>query len=138
MKQMGQYVIHGDLFETNRFLVLDYRFDKNSIAVLDKKNNKVYMNYHKENGNRPMICGIQNDLDGGIMFRLYANSYFTENNIEYLIGLIDPFDLKSHIASTEFKNSVPKDPEKKNALEKFANGIKETDNPILMMIKLKN
>jgi len=137
MKQMGQYVIHGDLFETNRFLVLDYRFDKNSIAILDKINKKVYMNYHKENGDRPMICGIQNDFDGGIMFRLHDNSYFTENNIEYLIGLIDPFELKSHISGIEFKKSKPKYPEKKDALKKFAHGIRETDNQILMMIRLK-
>ena len=137
MKQMGQYVIHGNLFETNRFLVLDYRYDKNSIAMLDKTNNKVYMNYTRVQ-ERTVTCGIENDLDGGIMFMLYDDSYYTENNIEYLIGLIDPFVLKSHIASTDFKNSVPKDPEKKNALEKFANSIKETDNPILMMIKLKN
>jgi len=137
MKQMGQYFIHGGLFETNRFLFVNYRLDKSSIAMLDKINGKLYMNYHIRNGNRPMTCGIPNDLDGGLMFTFSDYSYMTENNIEYLIGFIDPFELKSHIASAEFKKSNPKYLEKKNALEKFANCIKETDNQILMIIKLK-
>ena len=137
MKQMSKYVIHGDMFETNRFLVLDYRYDKNAIALIDKKSKKIYMNYHIPDGNRPLVCGITNDIDGGIMFRLSCNSYFVENGKEYLAGLIEPLALKIHVASEAFKNSTPKYTEKKKEFEKLANSLKEIDNPVLMLVKLK-
>jgi ribosomal protein S1 len=136
MEQMGQYVIHGGLFETNKYLVLDYRFGKNSTAFIDKETNKIYLNHHELNGNS-IKSGISNDVDGGLMIMLNGFSYYTDNNVEYLIGLIDAYELKTHIDSPEFKNSVPKYPEKKNALTKFANTLNETDNQILMMIRLK-
>jgi hypothetical protein len=54
-----------------------------------------------------------------------------------MISLINPYQLKIHIAGNEFLNSVPKYPEKKKELEKFANSLKETDNPVLMIVRLK-
>jgi hypothetical protein len=59
-----------------------------------------------------------------------------ENNREYLIELIDPYQLKIHISSNEFKNSAPKYPEKKKELQILANSLKETDNPVLMVVRL--
>jgi hypothetical protein len=50
---------------------------------------------------------------------------------------INSYQIKAHVASNEFKNSVPKFPENKKALEKLAESIKETDNPILIMVRLK-
>ena len=63
--------------------------------------------------------------------------YFTENNQEFFTSIIDPFKLKAHVASSEFINSIPKYPEKKKELEKLANSLKDTDNPILILVKLK-
>ena len=63
--------------------------------------------------------------------------YFTENDREYLVGIVDAFQLKSYTLSEEFKNSLPKYPERKKEFEKFANSLKETDNPVLMMVRLK-
>jgi hypothetical protein len=45
--------------------------------------------------------------------------------------------LKEHIASNDFKNGLTKYPEKKKELEKLADSLKETDNHILMIVKLK-
>jgi len=50
---------------------------------------------------------------------------------------INPYQIKANVASNEFKNSAPKFPENKKALEKLANSLKETDNLILMMLRLK-
>ena len=47
------------------------------------------------------------------------------------------YQIKVRVASNEFKNSSPKYPEKKKELEKLANSLKETDNPVLMMVRLK-
>jgi hypothetical protein len=128
----------NEIFETKRFLVIGYYYKKIVLALIDKKNNKSYLTYlQSERGNfgSTLIGGIENNLDGGI--DLLPTHYFVENDQEYMVGLIDPFKLKAHIASNEFKNSVPKYPEKKKELEKLANSLKETDNPVLMIVKLK-
>jgi hypothetical protein len=41
------------------------------------------------------------------------------------------------VTGNEFKNSSTKYPEKNKELEKLANSLKETDNPLLMMVRLK-
>jgi hypothetical protein len=41
------------------------------------------------------------------------------------------------MGSEEFKNSTPKYPEKKKELEKLASSLDENDNPVLMLIQLK-
>ena len=50
---------------------------------------------------------------------------------------VNPFQLKAHLASEKFKNSTPLYPEKKKELEKLANRLNENDNPVLMLVKLK-
>jgi hypothetical protein len=44
---------------------------------------------------------------------------------------------KAHVTFSVFKNSKSKYHEKKKELEKLANSLKETDNLILMMVRLK-
>ncbi|MCF6357444.1 MAG: hypothetical protein L3J54_06505 [Draconibacterium sp.] len=46
-------------------------------------------------------------------------------------------DLIEHVNSEAFKNSTPLYPEKKKALEKLANNLNENNNPVLMLVKLK-
>ncbi len=47
-------------------------------------------------------------------------------------------DLKYHIASDDFKNAVVKYPEKKQKLLELADNLAETDNPVLMVVKVKS
>ena len=54
-----------------------------------------------------------------------------------MLGLVSPYQLKAHISSNEFKNTTPKYSEKKKKLENLANSLKETDNPIMVMVRLK-
>jgi hypothetical protein len=51
--------------------------------------------------------------------------------------LLSPYQIKAHIGTETFINSSPKHPEKKKELEKLANSLKETDNPVLMLVRLK-
>jgi len=76
--------------------------------------------------------GLINDLDGGP--NIWPKTIKDDNTI---ISWVDAFQLKAHVASDAFKNSTPKYPEKKKLLEKLANSLKETDNPVLMIIRLK-
>lgn len=76
--------------------------------------------------------GINNDLDGGPNILP-----LTTKNDNTIISLIDALKLKNYIASEVFKNSTPKYPEKKKELKELANSLKYTDNPVLMLVRLK-
>jgi hypothetical protein len=76
--------------------------------------------------------GIINDPDGGP--NILPKTIKDDNTV---IALVDALQLKKHVVSDVFKNSIPKYPEKKKELEKLANSLKETDNPILMIVRLK-
>ena len=88
-----------------------------------------------ENRKPDLLNGIVNDLDAGPMF--VPEGFYSENGIEYMYELIGSYKIKTIIESDEFKNSTPKYLEKKKELEKLANNLKETDNPILMIVRLK-
>ncbi|HQM68988.1 MAG TPA: 6-bladed beta-propeller [Bacteroidales bacterium] len=76
--------------------------------------------------------GLINDLDGGLNL---LPETIKDNNT--LISWTEAINIKKHITSDKFRNSRPKYPEKKKELEKLANSLKETDNPVLMLVRLK-
>jgi len=120
------------VFETKNFFVLYYFFNKKrSLAVVEKKSEKSFLISGEANDGE----GIPNNLDGGVRF--LPSYYFAENNNEYMVGLLEPFTLKQHVSSESFNISTPKYPEKKKELEKLAARLKETDNPVLMLVRLK-
>ncbi|MGV8137978.1 MAG: 6-bladed beta-propeller [Mangrovibacterium sp.] len=117
-----------DIFETKNYIYILYGYQKKvKIALINKKDKKEYLS--SENG-------VSNTLDGGLNLT-ECMTYFTENDREYLVGLIFPHELKAHVAGEEFKNSTPKYSEKKKELEQLANNLNENDNPVLMLVKLK-
>jgi len=127
------------MFETKHFIVLQYTYlDRATFALIDKKTRKTFLafKYEKIQGSliktKPYII---NDLDGGMP--LVNIKYYVDKGKEYITQIINPFDLKIYLSTDEFKNSAPEYPEKKIELEKLANRLKETDNPVLMMVRLK-
>jgi len=76
--------------------------------------------------------GLINDLDGGLNI---LPETIKDNNT--LISWTEAINIKKHVTSDKFRNSRPKYPEKKKELEKLANSLKETDNPVLMLVRLK-
>lgn len=74
--------------------------------------------------------GIINDLDGGPNLQPICT-----NNDREVVSLIEPLYLKSYVKSVSFKESVSKYPERKIELEKLADSLKETDNPVLILVK---
>lgn len=79
--------------------------------------------------------GLVNDIDNGLNF--IPSYYFKNEDNEYLVSIIQPYEFKAHILSDYFSTSTPKFPEKKKELEKLANSLNENDNPVLMLVKLK-
>lgn len=119
------------LFETNRYIVFEYYLNKSTISFIEKNSGIVFL-FSNENY---ATVGIGNDLDNGLDFQPIG--YFVEKDREFLFGLLSPYQIKAHVGTETFINSSPKYPEKKKELEKLANSLKETDNPVLVLVRLK-
>ena len=133
-----EYFFPRIVFFTKDYLFFAYIYQyQNHTGVYVKSENQFYDVNKSEDWNLWRGPGIINDFDSGMP--LISLSYYCDKKgKEYLIGEVNPFHLKEHVASDEFKNSTPKYPEKKKELEKQANSLNENDNPVLMLVKLKD
>lgn len=136
MKQFmsNNYLDIARIIETNRFYIVRYRYKQSYLALIDKDSHKSFL-INLKFGNNNYNDGIENDIDGGHF--LIPGYYFTENFREYIVGLIYPRQIKTRVASKEFKELTPLYPEKKKELESLADNLKEDDNPVLMLVRLK-
>lgn len=123
------------IFETNQFFVIKYFYKKSTWVFVNKHNREVFLIYLEDDDSNILNKGIENDLDNGPWF--FPENYFIEIDREYLVGVLYPYQIKEQVASDEFKNITPKYPEKKKEFEKMADSLKETDNPVLVMVRLK-
>lgn len=128
------YIIHNfltpqKLFEWGDYIYYEFYFqpdDENEgFSLIASKVNNFKILFDPEKG-------LINDLDGGPNI---LPQTVKDNNT--LVAWIEAIQLKNYIATETFKNSKPKYPGKKKELEKLANRLKETDNPVLMTVKLK-
>ena len=114
-----------NFFETNKYVFYFYRYDrKGRMLIYDKSTNKK-IEIDSE-------IGIKNDFDGGPNIELK-----TTKDDNTVMSWINAYELKAHVASDKFKNSTPKYPDKKKELEQLAKSLDENDNPVLMLVKLK-
>jgi hypothetical protein len=122
---MMRSVIQNNLFETQNFLFYSYGYNKQTRMMI----------YNRSTGKGVEIegkTGIKNDLDGGPYIQLKMKK--DDNTI---FSWIDAYELKAWVSTEDFKNSTPKFPEKKKALGKLANSLSEEDNPVLMLVNLR-
>jgi hypothetical protein len=130
-----------NMFETKKYIVFRYYSGDNSaIAFIDKETKKTSIALKTEkagSGINSYRSYLRNDLDGGPAFSGWIQ-FYEENGREYLTNLINPLDIKNLIINDEFSDSKVNDPEKKKEFEELANRISETDNPILMIVKLRD
>ena len=148
LNEIVNYISVNSVLETKDYFFLTCDFGKNTTGykinkVLKDGRNYTYKNtlvkalYVKSNDRLTFLKhgladGFINDIDGGINF-------FPQKiiNDSIMVSWIDAYQLKAHVASNAFKTSNPKYPEKKNELEKLANSLNENDNPVLILLKLK-
>jgi len=124
-KNMSEVIIHSNLIETSNYLFFKYRYSGLDFLLV----------YNKQLNNQFEIIensALINDIDGGP--NLFIEQILHDNIV---LSWMEAFELKSYINSDSFKNSKPKYPEKKKALEKLADSLSENDNPVLMLVKLK-
>ena len=125
------------LIETKRYFLFKYYYHGYTMTFVDKKTwtaSTFQYEWDESIGGHP-ISGMINDLDCGSWF--LPDSYYSENGNEYLIGIQYPYQILARADSKEFKDSNPKDPAKKVKFEELAASLKETDNPVIVMVKLK-
>lgn len=132
-----QFMWPNVLLETNKFFLFSYCLKhKYFIKLYFKNNNNTFITLAEQDlSNGQPIGGIRNDIDGGPT--LWPTNYFTDKGREYLIGIAFPFQILKNVTSVEFKSISTNYPFKKKELEKLANSLKETDNPVLMIVRLK-
>jgi len=128
-----------DMFETKHFIIFSYNYlERHALCLIEKETKKTFILYKYAEFPQSLvksIGSIVNNIDGGIP--LTYLQYYNENDNEYITTLINAFNLKAYISSDDFKNSTPKYPEKKEELKKLAASLKETDNPVLVLVRLK-
>jgi hypothetical protein len=122
------------LLPINLFEFSDFIFYSFSINLNGKNGSFSFIGSKKNNFRAmfPISEGLINDFDGGP--NIMPKAVKDDNT---LVSWIDAFEFKKHIASDAFKNSTPEYPEKKKELEKLADSIKENDNPIMILIKVR-
>ncbi len=120
-----KYITPRSLFEFGEFIYYEFTvgFDLYGFIGSKRRDFRVFINPEE---------GIMNDLDGGPGIWPIAVS-----NDNTMIAWVEAQKLIAHVASEEFKNSRPLYPKKKKELEMLANNLKETDNPILVLVSLK-
>ncbi|MGF1587101.1 MAG: 6-bladed beta-propeller [Bacteroidales bacterium] len=114
---------YGTISEYYTFVVL---------GVFDKITKELAFSEPSPIDNQFLNTGLYNDFDGGLNF------YPKERVNDSILAMwIDAYIIKEHVDSDAFKNSNPKYPEKKKELEVLAARLAENDNPVLMLVKLK-
>jgi len=125
-EKLVRSVLPNNLLETRNFLFYSYGYERKVKMLVCSKSSGENMEIVRSEG-------IKNDLDGGPNIDLKMTK--DDNTV---LSWINAYELKQFIESKDFKNSTPKYPEKKKELENLANSLDENDNPVLMLVKLKN
>ncbi len=126
--KLVEFIIQKNFFESKNYLFYQYRLKNRDNCFIQNKSNGTQYLIDNE-------IGLVNDVDNGPNFKI-QNTVIVDGT-EYMVSWINAFELKTYVASEEFKNSTPKYPEKKKGLEQMASSLDENDNPILMLVKLK-
>jgi hypothetical protein len=123
-----KYINPFNLFEFGNYVYYEFQTD---FVLL--KGSKVYSFIgSKKDDFKALIDtekGLVNDLDGGP--NIIPITIKDDNTV---IAMLEAMELKRYVASDSFRKSNPKYPEKKAELERLANYLKETDNPIIILV----
>jgi hypothetical protein len=76
--------------------------------------------------------GLFNDIDAGPRF--FPQKQINDSTLAMIVTVRN---LKAHVESDEFKNNIPLYSEKKKQLEDFVNSLSDFDNPVLMIVTIK-
>jgi hypothetical protein len=118
------------IIETPRYIIYTYEHNmtRNKILYDKSANKKFRLKEWKIIDNIASNNALKDDINGGPVF----DPEFSSENIVY--SSVDALTLKKYVASEEFEKAKVSDPKKKEALKKLADSLKETDNPVLIVV----
>ena len=130
----AEFIMKNILMPMNLFEFGDFIYYEIGVPINGKTELLGFIGSKKNNFRTLIDPGkdLINDFDGGP--NIWPKSIKDDNTI---VSWIDAITLKKYVASDAFKNCNPKYPDKKKELEKLANSLQETDNPIIVLVKLK-
>lgn len=130
MDTFFKYPYVGSIFETSRYLFYMYHNDKTLyLIILDKITHEKKNIFIAMDGDQPEY--INDDIIGGVDFE----PKFCVDDILY--SWVDALTLKDYVTSEKFKNSIVKNPEKKEDIKKLADSLDESGNPVLIVVTPK-
>ncbi|MBN1183723.1 MAG: 6-bladed beta-propeller [Bacteroidales bacterium] len=155
VSKLNNYIWIENVFQSSAFILLDCNFNKyfpakrrtsrtvmdgislnfnttHALGLYNKQTNDLIFCKPTDTDNPLFTSGLYNDIDAGPRF--YP---IKQVNDSTLVMWIEAKQLKDHVASMDFIKAEVRSPEKKKELEKLANSLKEIDNPILMLVRLK-
>jgi len=122
------------MFETSRYVF--YWYDKwqekpiSNLILYDKQTRTKY----KLDVDNELKMKLKDDLSGGLDFNIkFLNQYCSGDK---LYSFVEAITLKKYVTSEDFKN-LPVSNSKKGELKKIADSLKETDNPVLIVVTPK-
>ena len=125
----SKYLIVNSISETQKYLFYTYRYEKSvHNIVYDKVTKKQSFITVKSTKDTNWLI---DDLSGGVNF---DPKFILDGN---LYSWVNALTLKQYVASDAFKNIIVKNPEKKMAIQKLADSLDETDNPVLIIVTPK-
>ena len=104
------------------------------LGIYDKKTAKLIFSEPTSTNNHLYTSGLYNNIDAGPRF---MPDKMVNDSIMVMKIKFDR--LLEHIASDDFKNSIPKYPERKKRLEMLVDSLRKAgfDNPVLMFVTFK-
>jgi len=135
--KLGPYFNIVFFVKSKQYYFLTYNLDKYFYSSLFdlKKNQLTILNKSDKLNHNWGGPGIINDIDGGNAFVPKAGENI--HHEDYLSSWEFAYEIKEYANSNTFKKFTPKNPEKKKKFKELANGLHENDNPVLMLVKLK-
>ena len=128
-KAYKSYLTPWNLFEFGDFIYYEM------IMVLNGAENLFSFIGSKRDNFRALIVpeqGMNDDLYGGPNFWPR-----TIKGDSIIISWVEAMKFREYIASDAFEKSNPKFPEKKGDLENLADSLKDTDNPVLVLVRVE-
>jgi len=157
-RELLSFINLYNVYQTENFLILDFDFNKyfpakrltpetismpgykdvtmwinteTVIGIYDKKTGKFIFCEPTRTNNHLFTSGLYNDIDAGPRFMPHKmvndSSMVMIMRFDHLVG---------HIESNDFKDNIPKYPDRKERIKYFIDSLKTTgfDNPVLMFV----
>jgi hypothetical protein len=121
-----------NIFETSRYVFYYFGSMQTRSRILFDKTTKTKYKLDDQNDQK---SALNDDLSGGPDFNIeFRDSYCSGGK---LFSFAEAIELKKYVAGEVFKNIHTMDPKKKDELKKLADSLKETDNPVLIVVTPK-